>query len=138
MAMAQKDRNTRMAQRAFEMVDKVYGRSHKISPPVLYVPRDESAPRFNQEPYEYGGPKVYTVKEGTNTTSCRRVIYQYSKESTTKEPVVSPPTEHIQYFGGVHPHMGHANRFETAKGRPISCDEAVQLYGGVLIREYRK
>ncbi|CDY70268.1 BnaAnng33140D [Brassica napus] len=88
--MAQKDRNTRMAQRAFEMVDKV----------------------------------------------CRRVIYQYSKESTTKEPVVSLPTEHIQYFGGVRPHIGHANRFETPKGRAISCDEAVQLYGGVLLKEY--
>ncbi|KAH0902734.1 hypothetical protein HID58_042237, partial [Brassica napus] len=85
------------------------------------------------------GPLKWSIRcTGTNTTSCRRVIYQYSKESTTKEPVVSPPTEHIQYFGGVHPHMGHANRFETAKGRPISCDEAVQLYGGVLIREYRK
>ncbi|CAH8316612.1 unnamed protein product [Eruca vesicaria subsp. sativa] len=127
MAMAQKDRNTRMAQRAFEMVDKVYGRSQKLNPPVLYVPRDEPAPRFNQNSYEYGGPKVYTVKEGTNTTSCRRVIYQYSKESTTKEPVVSLPTEHIRYFGGVRP-----------KGRAISCDEAVQLYGGVLIKEYRK
>ncbi|KAF2557136.1 hypothetical protein F2Q68_00016923 [Brassica cretica] len=92
--MAQKDRNTRMAQRAFEMV------------------------------------------EGTNTTSCRRVIYQYSKESTTKEPVVSLPTEHIQYFGDVRPHMGHAKRFETPKGRAISCDKAVQLYGGVLIKEY--
>ncbi|KAF8047305.1 hypothetical protein N665_3102s0003 [Sinapis alba] len=130
MAMAQKDRNTRMAQRAFDMVDKVYGRSQKISPRVLYVPRHEPAPRFNQNSYEYGGPKAYTVKEGTNTTSCRRVIYKYSKESTTKE--------HIQYFGGDRPHMGHANRFETPKGRAISCDEAVQLYGGVLIKEYRK
>ncbi|KAF8099618.1 hypothetical protein N665_0241s0051 [Sinapis alba] len=131
--MAQKDRNTRMAQRAFDMVDKVYGRSQKISPQVLYVPRYEPAPRFNQNSYEYGGPKVYTVKEGTNTTSCRRVIYQYSKE-----PVVSLPTEHIQYFGGDRPYMGHANRFETPKGRAISCDEAVQIYGGVLIKEYRK
>ena len=140
MAMAQKDRNTRMAQRAFEMVDKVYGRSHKISPPVLYVPRDESAPRFNQKPYEYGGPKVYTVKEGTNTTSCRRVIYQYSNGSTIKEPVVSHPTERIQYFGGAtaRPFIGHTNRFERPKGRAINCDEAVQLYGGVLIKEFRK
>lgn len=136
MAMNQKDRNTRITQKAFEMVDKVYGRSPKISPPVLYVPRDESAAHFNQNSYEYGGPQVYTVKEGTNTTSCRRVIYQYSKESTTKEPVVSLPTEHIQYFGGVRPHIGHANRFETPKGRAISCDEAVQLYGGVLLKEY--
>ncbi|KAJ0236667.1 Uncharacterized protein HA466_0253730 [Hirschfeldia incana] len=136
MAMAQKDRNTRMAQRAFEMVDKVYGRSQKTGHPVLYVPRDEPAPRFNQNSYEYGGPKVYTVKEGTTTTSCRRVIYQYSKESTTKEPVVSLPAEYMH--GGVRPHMGHANRFEAPKGRAISCDEAVQLYGGVLIKEYRK
>ncbi|KAF3498919.1 hypothetical protein DY000_02053960 [Brassica cretica] len=93
--MNQKDRNTRIAQKAFEMVDKVYGKSH------------------------------------------RRVIYPYSNESTTKEPVVSHPKEHIQYFGGASPLMGHGNRLEGPKGRAINCDEAVQLYGGVLIKEYR-
>ncbi|CDY09723.1 BnaC07g33380D [Brassica napus] len=98
--MAQNDRNTRIAQKAFEMVDKVYG----------------------------------------NTTSCRRVIYQYSNGSTIKEPVVPHPTERIQYFGGAtaRPFIGHTNRFERPKGRAINCDEAVQLYGGVLIKEFHQ
>ncbi|KAF8080529.1 hypothetical protein N665_0936s0008 [Sinapis alba] len=127
--MAQKDRNTRIAEKAFEMVDKVYGKSQKVTPPVLNVPRDEFARSFYQNFHEYGGPKVYTVKEGTNIPSCRRVIYQYSNESTTKE--------HIQYFGGASPLMSHGNRLEGPQGRAISCDEAAQLYGGVLIKEYR-
>ncbi|KAF2590397.1 hypothetical protein F2Q70_00039510 [Brassica cretica] len=137
MAMNQKDRNTRIAQKAFEMVDKVYGKSQKETPPVLNVPRDEFARSFHQNFHEYGGPKVYTVREATSTASCRRVIYPYSNESTTKEPVVSHPKEHIQYFGGASPLMGHGNRLEGPKGRAINCDEAVQLYGGVLIKEYR-
>ncbi|ESQ55856.1 hypothetical protein EUTSA_v10026734mg [Eutrema salsugineum] len=40
MAMAQKDRNMKIAQKAFEMVDKMYGKSPKITPPP-YVPRDD-------------------------------------------------------------------------------------------------
>ncbi|CAA7057498.1 unnamed protein product [Microthlaspi erraticum] len=136
MAMAQKDRNTRIAQKAFEMVDKVYGKSHKIAPPS-YVPRDEFASRYNQSSYEYGAPKVNTIKEGTRTASCSRFIYKYSNDSTIQEPVVSRPTEHVQYFGGSSPLTGHANRFERPKERAISCDEAARLYGGVLIKEFR-
>ncbi|KAJ0233040.1 Uncharacterized protein HA466_0287020 [Hirschfeldia incana] len=135
--MAQNDRNTRIAQKAFEMVDKVYGKSQKITPPP-HVPRDEFPSRYSQNSYAYGGPKMYTIKEAISTTSCRRVIYQYSDGSTIKEPVVPRPTERIQYFGGSRPFIGHANRFERPKGRAISCDEAVQLYGGVLIKEFRK
>uniref|UniRef100_A0A1J3HNH8 Uncharacterized protein n=1 Tax=Noccaea caerulescens TaxID=107243 RepID=A0A1J3HNH8_NOCCA len=136
MAQKEKDRNTRIAQKAFEMVDKVYGKSQNITLPP-HVPRDEFASRYNRNSYEYGGPKVYTIKETTSTTSCRRVIYQYSNESTIKEPVVSHPTEHIQYYGGARPFTGHANQFVRPNGRAISCDEAVQLYGGVLIKEFR-
>ncbi|ESQ55857.1 hypothetical protein EUTSA_v10026998mg [Eutrema salsugineum] len=134
--MTQKDRNTRIAQKSFEMVDKVYGKSQKITSPP-HVLRDEFASRFNQNSYEYGGPKIYTFKEATSTTSCHRVMYKYSNESAIKEPVVSHPVEHIQYFGGARPFIGHANRFERPKGRAISCDEAVRLYGGVLIKEFR-
>ncbi|KAG2315229.1 hypothetical protein Bca52824_018351 [Brassica carinata] len=122
MAMAQKDRNTMIAQKAFEMVDKVY---------------DEFARSFCQNFHEYGGPKFCTVKEGTSTASSRRVIYQYSNESTTKGPVVSHPKEHIQYFGGASPLLDHGKQLEGPKGRTISCDEATQLCGGVLIKEYR-
>ncbi|CAF2129965.1 hypothetical protein HID58_012183 [Brassica napus] len=138
--MAQNDRNTRIAQKAFEMVDKVYGKSQKITPPP-HVPRDEFPSRYSQNSYEYGGPKTYTIKEAISTTTRRRVIYhQYSNGSTIKEPVVPHPTERIQYFGGAtaRPFIGYANRFERPKGRAISCDEAVQLYGGVLIKEFRK
>ncbi|VVB00954.1 unnamed protein product [Arabis nemorensis] len=136
MAMAQKDRNTRFAEKAFEMVDKVNGKSQKKIPKP-YVPRDEFPSQFNQSSYEYGGPQVYTVKEATNSTSCRRVIYKYSNESTIKEPVVSHPTEHIHFFGGARPFIGNPNRIERPKGRAITCDEAVKLYGGVLIKEFR-
>ncbi|CAN7081008.1 unnamed protein product [Brassica oleracea var. botrytis] len=144
--MAQNDRNTRIAQKAFEMVDKVYGKSHKITPPP-YVPRDEFHSRYSQNSYEYGGPKMYTIKEAISTTTRRRVIYQYSNGSTITEPVVPHPTERIQYFGpikpshgagGGRPLIGHANRFERPKGRAINCDEAFQLCGGVLIKEFRK
>ncbi|CAN6878349.1 unnamed protein product [Brassica oleracea var. botrytis] len=137
--MAQNDRNTRIAQKAFEMVDKVYGKSQKITPPP-HVPRDEFPSRYSQNSYEYGGPKMYTIKEAISTTSCRRVIYQYSNGSTIKEPVVPHPTERIQYFGGAtaRPFIGHTNRFERPKGRAINCDEAVQLYGGVLIKEFHQ
>ncbi|CDY09725.1 BnaC07g33360D [Brassica napus] len=92
--MAQNDRNTRIAQKAFEMVDKVY------------------------------------------------VIYQYSNGSTITEPVVPHPTERpikpSHGAGGGRPLIGHANRFERPKGRAINCDEAFQLCGGVLIKEFRK
>ncbi|CAH2078928.1 unnamed protein product [Thlaspi arvense] len=132
--MAQKERM--IVQKAFAMVDKVNGKSQNITPPP-YVPRDEFASRFNQNSYEYGGTKFYTVKERTSTANCRRVIYQYSNDSTIKEPVVSHATEHIQHFGGASPLIGHANRFERPRGRAISCDEAVKLYGGVLIKEFR-
>ncbi|CAH8387821.1 unnamed protein product [Eruca vesicaria subsp. sativa] len=135
--MAQNDRNTRVAQKAFEMIDKVYGKSPKITHSPN-VPRDEFVSRYNQSSYEYGGPKVYTMKEATSTISCRRVIYQYSNSSTIKEPIAPHPTEHSQYFGGARTFMGHANWFARPKGRAISCDEAVQLYGGVLIKEFRK
>lgn len=134
--MAQKDRNTRIAQKAFEMVDKVYGKSPKLTTKPN-DPKDEFPSRFSQNSYKYGGPKVYTVKEATSTTSCGRAIYMYSPESTIKKPVVSHPTEHVQYFGGARPFVGNPNRFERPKGRIINCDEAVQLYGGVLIKEFR-
>ncbi|CAH8326272.1 unnamed protein product [Eruca vesicaria subsp. sativa] len=129
--MSQKDRNTRIAQKAFEMVDKMYGKYQNVY-------RDEFASRYNQNSYEYDGPKVYTIKKATSTTSCRRVIYQYSNESTINVPVVSHPLEHIQYFGDTSPFIVHANRSERPKGQAISCDEAAKLYGGVLIKEYRK
>ncbi|KFK24194.1 hypothetical protein AALP_AAs41122U000100 [Arabis alpina] len=137
MAMAQKDRNARIAQKAFEMVDKVNGKSQKIIPKP-YVLRDEFPSRFNQSSYEYDGPQVYTVKEANNMTSCHRVIYQYSNESTIKEPVVSHPTEHVQFVGGARPFIGQPKRVERPRGRAINCDEAVKLYGGVLIKEFRK
>ncbi|VVB08959.1 unnamed protein product [Arabis nemorensis] len=78
MAMAKKDRNTRFAEKAFEMVDKVNGKSQKIIPKP-YVPRDEFPSQF----------------------------------------------------------IDHANRIEKPKERAITCDEAVKLYGGVLIKEFR-
>ncbi|CAN8274985.1 unnamed protein product [Cochlearia groenlandica] len=136
--MSQKDKHTRMTQKAFEMVDKVYGKSQKTTQPP-YVPREEFSSRSNQNSYEYGGPKIYTIKEATRTSSYRRVIYKYSNESSTpKEPVVSHPAEHIHYFSGASTNIGHGNRFERPKKRAISCDEAVRLYGGVLIKEFRK
>ncbi|XP_006284675.2 uncharacterized protein LOC17879645 [Capsella rubella] len=136
--MAQKDRNTRIAQKAFEMVDKVYGKSPKLTT-KQYDPKDEFPSRFGQNAYKYGGPKVYTVKEATSTTiNCSRAIYMYSSESTMREPVVSHPTAHIQYFGVGRPFVGNPNRVERPKGRVINCDEAAQLYGGVLIKEFRK
>ncbi|XP_013746664.2 uncharacterized protein LOC106449451 [Brassica napus] len=73
LVMAQNDRNTRIAQKAFEMVDKVYG-----------------------------------------------------------------PIKPSHGAGGGRPLIGHANRFERPKGRAINCDEAFQLCGGVLIKEFRK
>ncbi|KAF8080528.1 hypothetical protein N665_0936s0007 [Sinapis alba] len=135
--MSRKDMNTRIAEKAFEMVDKMYGKSPRITPPPN-VHRDEFASRYNQNSYEYDGPKVHTIKETTSTTSCRRVIYQYSKESTIKVLLVSHPIEHIQYFGGTCPFIGHANRSERPKGQAISCDEAAKLYGGVLIKEFHR
>ncbi|XP_010440225.1 PREDICTED: uncharacterized protein LOC104723543 [Camelina sativa] len=137
--MAQNDRNTRIAQKAFEMVDKVYGKPPKQTTKP-YDPKDEFPSRFSQNAYKYSGPKAYTVKEATSITtiSCSRALYMYSPESTMKEPVVSHPTAHIQYFGGARPFVGNPNRFERPKGRVINCDEAAQLYGGVLIKQFRK
>ncbi|CAA0395420.1 unnamed protein product [Arabidopsis thaliana] len=134
--MDQNDRNTRIAQKAFEIVDNMYGKSHKVTPKP-YVPRNEFPSYFNQNSYEYGGPKSYTVKEATSTITARRVIYQFSYESTIVKPVVYHPTDRIQYFSGARPFIGHVDRFERQKERAISCDEAVQLYGGVLIKEFR-
>ncbi|KAG7547387.1 hypothetical protein ISN44_As12g026340 [Arabidopsis suecica] len=135
--MAQKDRNTTIAQKAFEMVDKVYGKSPNLTSKP-YDPKDEFPSRFSQSAYKYGGPQIYTVREATSTYSYGRAIYMYSPESTMKEPVASHATEHIQYYGGARPLVGNPNRFERPKGRVINCDEAVQLYGGVLIKEFRK
>ncbi|VVB00955.1 unnamed protein product [Arabis nemorensis] len=94
MAMAQEHRNTRFVQQAFEMVDKVNGKSPKISPKP-FVPRDQFPSRFNQS-----------------------------------------STEHIPFVGDARPSIGHANWFEKPKGRVISCDEAVKLCGGMLIKEF--
>ncbi|VVB00956.1 unnamed protein product [Arabis nemorensis] len=52
MAMAQKDRNTRFVQQAFETVDKVNGKSPKITPKP-FVPRDQFPSRFNQSSTEH-------------------------------------------------------------------------------------
>ncbi|EOA17743.1 hypothetical protein CARUB_v10006127mg [Capsella rubella] len=89
MAMAQMDKNRKVAHKGFEMLD-------------MYLP--------------YLFPKP---------------------ESDIKEPVVSHPTEHIKFFGGARPFVGNPNRAERQKGRPINCDEAVRLYGGVLTKEFR-
>ncbi|KAG7547384.1 hypothetical protein ISN44_As12g026310 [Arabidopsis suecica] len=135
--MAQNDRNTRIAQKAFEIVDNVYGKSHKITSKP-YVPRNEFPSYFNQNSYEYGGPKSYTVKEATGTITARRVIYQSSYESTIEKPIGYHHTDRIQYFSNARPFIGHVvDRFERPKERAISCDEAVQRYGGVLIKEFR-
>ncbi|XP_010449864.1 PREDICTED: uncharacterized protein LOC104732034 [Camelina sativa] len=134
--MAQNDKDTRIAQKAFEIVDNVYGKSQKITPKP-YVPENEFPIHFNQNSYEYGGPKFYTVKESTSTITARRVIYQSPNESTIVKPIVYHPTDRIQYFSGARPFVGHVDRFERPKKRAISCDEAVQRYGGVLIKEFR-
>lgn len=134
--MAQNDRNTRISQKAFEMLDKMYGKSHKTSPKP-HVPRDDYFPScFNQSSNEYGGPKIYTVKEATSTITARRVTYQYSSESMIK-PVGYHPTDHIHYFSGARPFLDHGDRFERSKEGAISCDEAFLRYGGVLIKEFR-
>ncbi|XP_010449866.1 PREDICTED: uncharacterized protein LOC104732036 [Camelina sativa] len=62
--------------------------------------------------------------------------YLFPPESTIREPVVSYP-EHIKSFGGTRPFVGNPNRSERQKGRAITCDEAVRLYGGVLVKEFR-
>ncbi|AEE83682.1 hypothetical protein AT4G16024 [Arabidopsis thaliana] len=93
--MAQNDRNTRIAQKAFEIVDNMYD------------------------------------------ITARRVISQFSYESTIVKPVVYHPTDRIQYFSGARPFIGHVDRFERPQERAINCDKAVQLYGGVLIKEFR-
>ncbi|EFH44427.1 hypothetical protein ARALYDRAFT_493282, partial [Arabidopsis lyrata subsp. lyrata] len=59
--------------------------------------------------------------------------YRFSPETTIEEPVVSHPAKPIHFFGGAHPSDGNPNPFERPKGRRITCDEAVRLYGGVLI-----
>jgi len=51
--------------------------------------------------------------------------------------VVYHPTDRIQYFSGARPFIGHVDRFERPQERAINCDKAVQLYGGVLIKEFR-
>ncbi|KAG7542707.1 hypothetical protein ISN45_Aa07g026650 [Arabidopsis thaliana x Arabidopsis arenosa] len=63
---------------------------------------------------------------------------RFSPETTIKEPVFSHLTEPIHFFGGARPFVGNPNPFERPKGRRITCDEAVRLYGGVLIKEFRK
>lgn len=123
--MAQNDRNTRIAQKAFEIVDNVYGKSQKITPKP-YVPRNK-----------FPTVKFYTVKEATSTVTASRVMYQSSNESAIEKPIVYQPTDRIQYFSGARPFIGQVNRFERPKERAISCDEAVQRYGGVLIKEFR-
>ncbi|VVB00952.1 unnamed protein product [Arabis nemorensis] len=133
MAVSQNDKNTRIAQKAIEMVDNAYGKSHKVTPKP-YAPSDEFTSRFNQNSYKYGGPRIYTVKETTSTITARQVLYQNSNESTILKPVDYRP----QYFGGTSPYIGLADRFEKQKERAISCDEAFQRYGGVLIKEFRK
>ncbi|XP_023635572.1 uncharacterized protein LOC17879430 [Capsella rubella] len=89
------DRNTKIAQKAFEIVDNVY--------------------------------------ESTSTITAGRVIYQ----SSIVKPIVYHPTDSIQYFSGARPFTGHVDRFERPKEQAISCDEAAQRYGGVLIKEFR-
>ncbi|KAL1194008.1 hypothetical protein V5N11_008767 [Cardamine amara subsp. amara] len=94
-------------------------------------PKVEFPSRFSQSSYEYGGPKVYTVKEATNTTSCGRVMYLYPHDqSTIRIPIAPHSTEHIQYFR-------NPNRFERPKERDFTCEEAFKRYGGVLIKEFR-
>ncbi|CAH2078925.1 unnamed protein product [Thlaspi arvense] len=119
--MAQNDRNTRIA--AFEMVDKWFGKSHKISPKP-HVVRDDFPSSFNQNSYEYGGPKSLFRYEGPKsyTVNC---TYQYH------------PTDGIQHYSGARPLIDHANRFEKQKERAITCDEAFLRYGGVLIKTFR-
>ncbi|KAG7616166.1 hypothetical protein AtNW77_Chr4g0291231 [Arabidopsis thaliana] len=68
----------------------------------------------------------------------KRLPYRFLPDSTVREPVASRQTEHIHFFGGARPFVGNPNPFERSKGRPITCDEAVRLYGGVLIKEFRK
>ncbi|CAN8231909.1 unnamed protein product [Cochlearia groenlandica] len=77
-----------------------------------------------QNSYKYCGPKPYTVKEATSSNTGHRVIYHQSND------------QHGHYFGA-SPFNGHANKYEGAKERPISCDEALKRYGGVLIKEFR-
>lgn len=98
-----------------------------------YVPSDEFTSRFNQNSYQYGGPKIYTIKEATSTITASRVVHQYSNEST----IIKPVDYRSQYFGGDNPHIGLADRYGRPKERAISCDEAFQRYGGVLIKEFR-
>ncbi|KAL1194009.1 hypothetical protein V5N11_008768 [Cardamine amara subsp. amara] len=129
MVMAQNDRNTRITEKAFEIVDDVYGKSQKITSKP-YVPSNE----FPSHSYEYCGPKVFTLKEASSTITARRVIYQSSNKSTIMKPVVSHSMDRIQYFGGARPFIGHADKFERPSERAISCDEAFQRYGGVLIK----
>lgn len=136
MAMAQNDRNTRITQKAFEIVDDEYGMSQKITSKP-YVPSNEFHSRFYQNSYEYGGPKFYTVKEASSRITARRVIYQSSNDSSITKPIVYHPMDRIRYFGRARPVIGHGDRFEQPKERAISCDEAFQRYGGVLIKEFR-
>ncbi|EOA17653.1 hypothetical protein CARUB_v10006020mg [Capsella rubella] len=126
------DRNTKIAQKAFEIVDNVYGKSQNITL-KSYVPRNEFPTYFYRNSYEYGGPKFYTLKESTSTITAGRVIYQ----SSIVKPIVYHPTDSIQYFSGARPFTGHVDRFERPKEQAISCDEAAQRYGGVLIKEFR-